>query len=212
MCIEEQYIPELSPYAYGAIAGFTLTDPADPRHQYVTGVRKFFGELLHRCAVAMNQEIGTKTDAADSVDASLQLARALDIYLLDYAVSREALTSTQRNFASARDIVKTHPKQRSFPRVVWIKRAQAYHATRMARYNSFRPRSGLDDQLILDLIDLSLSSYTRLRRHAQATLIKASQTYRRSWRLIVPRVVEALEKETSKGKDADPDRQKGASG
>ncbi|KAG8934508.1 hypothetical protein FRC01_002240 [Tulasnella sp. 417] len=209
LCIDENYIAGITPSFKRPRAAFALTDPADPRYQTVQGLKERFGNLLHRSFLALTQEAEAKSEAADAVDASIQLVRALDIYLLDYGVSRDTIVALKRQFTMARDSVKTHPKQRSFPRMVWIKRAALYGYSRMFQHTNYRDRSALDDQLLVDLVELSLSPYTRVRKHAQSALLAASAYYRRAWRFVLPRIIEELKLETSKGKDADPDRQKG---
>lgn len=56
------------------------------------------------------------------------------------------------------------PRQRENSRQVFLKRAQAYHAGRNYLHSLYRRRSELDDKLLDDLVDLSLSPYTRVRR------------------------------------------------
>ncbi|KAG8953342.1 hypothetical protein FRC04_002752 [Tulasnella sp. 424] len=211
MCIDENYIAGITPSFKRPKAAFALTDPADPRYQTVKALKERFGNVLHQSFLALTQEAEVKSEAADAVDASIQLVRALDIYLLDYGVSRDTIVALKRQFTMARDSVKTHPKQRSFPRMVWIKRAALYGYSRMYQHTNYRDRSALDDQLLVDLVELSLSPYTRVRKHAQSALLAASAYYRRAWRFVLPRIIDELKREISKGKDADPDRQKGMS-
>lgn len=47
-----------------------------------------------------------------------------------------------------------------------MKRAQLYHSTRVYLNAMFRRRDALDDDLLRDLVELSLSPYTRVRRYA----------------------------------------------
>lgn len=46
-----------------------------------------------------------------------------------------------------------------------MKRAQAYHSGRVYLHSLYRRRSALDDFLLEDLLELSLSPYTRVRRY-----------------------------------------------
>ena len=57
--------------------------------------------------------------------------------------------------------------------MVFLKRAQVYNAGRLYMHALYRRRDSLDDQLIEDLIEMSLSQYTRVRRHSQAILHNA---------------------------------------
>ncbi len=56
---------------------------------------------------------------------------------------------------------------------MFLKRAQVYNAGRLYMHALYRRRDALDDQLLEDLIEMSLSQYTRVRRHAQAVLQNA---------------------------------------
>lgn len=49
---------------------------------------------------------------------------------------------------------------------MFLKRAQAYHSGRVYLHSLYRRRSALDDLLLEDLVELSLSPYTRVRRFA----------------------------------------------
>ena len=56
-----------------------------------------------------------------------------------------------------------------------FKRAHLYHYTRMYLNGMYRQRSPLDDKLIHDLLELSLSQYTRLRRYCQSVVRSVSE-------------------------------------
>ncbi len=47
------------------------------------------------------------------------------------------------------------------------KRAQVYNAGRLYMHALYRRRDALDDQLLEDLIEMSLSPYTRVRRYCK---------------------------------------------
>jgi proteasome activator subunit 4 len=52
--------------------------------------------------------------------------------------------------------------------VIFVKRAQVYHAGRVYLNTLYRRRSALDDALLRSLAELSLSPYTRIRRFVTA--------------------------------------------
>ena len=56
-------------------------------------------------------------------------------------------------------------RQKENSRLVFLKRAQVYHSGRVHFHATFRHRSALDDELIDDLTELSMSPYTRVRRY-----------------------------------------------
>ena len=67
------------------------------------------------------------------------------------------------------------PKQKERSRMAMLKRAHLYHYSRMYLNAMYRERSSLDDQLIHDLVELSLSQYTRLRRYCQSVVRSVSE-------------------------------------
>lgn len=56
-------------------------------------------------------------------------------------------------------------KQKENSRITFVSRAQAYHGCRLYVQGLYRFRSELDDQLLGELAELSLSPYTRVRRY-----------------------------------------------
>ena len=55
-------------------------------------------------------------------------------------------------------------RQKELSRLVFVKRALMYHSNRVHMYSLYRRRSELDDRLLVELAELSMSSYTRIRR------------------------------------------------
>lgn len=67
-----------------------------------------------------------------------------------------------------------------------LKRAQLYHCSRMYLNAMYRQRSPLDDKLIRDLVELSLSQYTRLRRYCQSVVRSVSEVCPRRQPIMTP--------------------------
>jgi proteasome activator subunit 4 len=82
-------------------AGFTLTDPNDPRYQKATKSRHHFGEVVLRAAATFRNNI----NGEDHTDAVIGVARAIDTYLLVYAMSRTDFDGMMKNFTQAREFV-----------------------------------------------------------------------------------------------------------
>ncbi|KAL0950801.1 hypothetical protein HGRIS_007566 [Hohenbuehelia grisea] len=181
-------------------AGFTLTDPQDPLYQQVFGHRTRFGRLLKRASTALRQ----KTQGEDHIDAIIGVARSIDSYLLDYGMTRGTYDTLHKGYVQAREANRMWPKQRQNSRLVFVKRAQVYHSARVYMHALYRRRSALDDELMGELVELSLSPYTRIRRHAQSILHSVCGYYLRSTRFILSPAFDAL------AKGNDPDRMKGA--
>ncbi|KAF7320019.1 hypothetical protein MKEN_00785900 [Mycena kentingensis (nom. inval.)] len=181
-------------------AGFALTDPADARYQRVANARTRFGDVVQRAANALRQNTGGE----DHIDAIMGVGRAIDVYLMTYAVAQSTINSLQKNYTQARDANRVWNQQKENSRLVFIKRCQVYHCNRLYMHSLYRKRSELDDKLIDELVELSLSPYTRIRRQAQGMLLNVSGTYLRSTRHALSTLLLAL------GKGNDPDRMKGA--
>ncbi|KIK71342.1 hypothetical protein GYMLUDRAFT_33493 [Collybiopsis luxurians FD-317 M1] len=181
-------------------AGFTLTNPIDPRYQKASSCRNHFGKVSLAAARALRQ----RREGEDHIDAVISVSKAIDVYLLDYALSRGHFDALQKSYATARDMNRLWPKQVENSRLVYVKRAQVYHSGRVYMHGLYRNRSALDDELIGELVESSLSPYTRVRRHAQGILLNVYGTYVRSTRSTLQVLLNAL----TKGND--PDRMKGA--
>ena len=82
-------------------AGFALTDPADRRYLMAHSQRQRLGRVAHDAASALKQD----HEGEDHIDAVLSVVKAIDTYLLDYALSRGDFDSLQRSYASARESV-----------------------------------------------------------------------------------------------------------
>ncbi|KAG6381418.1 armadillo-type protein [Boletus reticuloceps] len=182
-------------------AGIVLTDPQDPRYQRIVKLRTRFGNLIHLAAKKLRQD----QDEEDHIDAVIVVIRALDTFFLDYGMSRGDFTTLQKNFTQSREVNRMSSRQKDNARVVWVKRAQLYHSSRLYMHALYRRRSELDDRLLKDdLAALCLSPYTRVRRLAQNVLHNVCGYYVRSTRYILPTMFDSL----SKGNN--PDRMKGA--
>ncbi|TFK89763.1 ARM repeat-containing protein [Polyporus arcularius HHB13444] len=200
-CLNEDVeVPELLVTPLDVKAGFVLTDPNDPQYKRAIAHRSRFGQIVHRAADVLRRE----SEGEDHIDAVIAVSRAIDVYLLEYAMTRSNFESLTKAYRQARDSNRVWPKQKENSRSVFLKRAQVYNAGRLYMHALYRRRDALDDQLLEDLIELSLSPYTRVRRHAQAILHNACGYFVRSTRFTLPYLFRTLEKK------ADPDRMKGA--
>ncbi|KZP00936.1 ARM repeat-containing protein [Calocera viscosa TUFC12733] len=178
---------------------FVLTDPKDPRYQKVVALRASWGELLHRASVSL-----LKSGSEDFTDVVTQIVRAIDGYMTEYAVQRSSYDSDHKRYNASRELTRFWPRQKAFPRHIWVRRAYLHVLARKYQHSLYRRRSELDDRLIAVVVEFSLSPYTRVRKSGQAVLFAISTTYTRSTRFALPKVFEALAPGT------DPDRMKGA--
>jgi proteasome activator subunit 4 len=80
-------------------AGFSLTDPKDPRYQAVVKHRTRYGEVIHRAATTLRHG----TEGEDHIDAVLTVAKAIDVFLLEYGMTRGNYDGLQKNYSQARE-------------------------------------------------------------------------------------------------------------
>jgi proteasome activator subunit 4 len=80
-------------------AGFTLTDPQDPRYIKVGKHRHRFGDIVQRAASALRQNVGGE----QHIDAVIGVTAAIDVFLLEYGINRLYFDALQKNYAQARE-------------------------------------------------------------------------------------------------------------
>ena len=142
-----------------------LTDPSDPRHQFVFQLRERCGRVLHDAVHSLKNN-----GAEDSIDCVKMLIASIKILQLDYSCDTTHYTAIKKSYEFALQISRTTRNQKAFPRFVWVRRASLYHASRMRLNSFYRKRSALDDLLISDMCELALSVYVQIRRAAQKGL------------------------------------------
>jgi proteasome activator subunit 4 len=99
-CLNNEYeIASLIVEHINVKAGFSLTDPQDPRYQTVLKHRTRYGEVVHRAATTLRQS----TEGEDHIDAVMAVAKAIDIFLLEYGMTRGNYDSLQKNYDQARE-------------------------------------------------------------------------------------------------------------
>ena len=99
-CLNNDYeIPGLLVSHIDVNAGFSLTDPKDPRYQAVLKHRTRFGETIHRAATTLRHG----TEGEDHIDAVIAVAKAIDGFLLEYGMTRGNYDGLQKNYSQARE-------------------------------------------------------------------------------------------------------------
>lgn len=73
-CGGRHEIPEMIASVEPLKSGFAMDDPSDPRHIYITGLKRKFGEFLHEASVSL-----LKQGEENTVDAVHMLVRRLSI-------------------------------------------------------------------------------------------------------------------------------------
>lgn len=104
-CLNDAEIPKLIVSFLDINAGFTLTDPNDPRYQKAAAHRLRFGDICRRAAAALRHN----TEGEDHIDAVVGVVRAIDTFMLGYGLSRGDFDSLQKNYKQAREWVSSCP-------------------------------------------------------------------------------------------------------
>lgn len=79
-------------------AGFVLTDPHDPSYQKARAHRTRFGNIVHRAAMALRQG----DEAEDHIDAVIGVSKAIDVFLLEYGMTRGSFDAYRKSYAQGR--------------------------------------------------------------------------------------------------------------
>jgi len=99
-CINEEHeVDSLVMSHLDVASGFALTDPNDPRYQKTVAWRGSLGTAL----LAASASLRHLTGGEDHTDAVISVTRAIDAYLLSYAVNRTEFESLQKNYGQARE-------------------------------------------------------------------------------------------------------------
>lgn len=84
-------------------SSFALDDPEDPRYKVAETHRVRFGEAIHRATkiLAMRNTV----EGEDHVDAIISVAKAAEVFLLEYGVSRGQYTAQRKAYTQLREYV-----------------------------------------------------------------------------------------------------------
>lgn len=182
--------------------GYPLTED-DPLYTSIHEIRQRIGKVLH----VVHKFLVEKQE--DDVTCFSSLYTAYRCWFVDVGIERSAhvLDRVTRLFAADIHPFKMSGIRKDYPRPLLVRRAYLYHLQRL-RYNAApRQRSKLDEDLLLDLAESSVSLYTDIRRNAQVAGEAALKSVWGSRLLIIPPLIQALKKGL---KENDSPRIKGA--
>lgn len=164
-------VPEFIDQLPSCDTGIPLTDPSDPRHRFVSELRTRAGRFFHESVQTLKT-----TQQQDTIDCIKMVIASIRVLELDYPCDISAHESIKKSYDFALNISRVTRNQKQFPRFVWVRRASLYHASRLRLTSFYRRRSALDDLLIHDLCELSLSVYLAVRKSAQRGLGSISRS------------------------------------
>ncbi|RPD81724.1 hypothetical protein L226DRAFT_527984 [Lentinus tigrinus ALCF2SS1-7] len=192
-------LPEMIACVEPLSSGFALSNPEDPRHQYITRLRRNFGGFLHNASVSLQQQ-----GEENTVDAVHGLVRSIRTYLLEYGDSRDSYYLQSDRYQNELNIARHYAGQKVWPRALYVRRARLYHAARL-RWNSIERRRGpLEDSLVDDVTQWAMWNYRTVRESSQALLESLCNNFDGVRRRCLPALYKALEP------GAEDDRMKGA--
>ena len=181
-------------------SGLLLTRDDDPRYEHVLPIPQRMGEALHRAASAM-RDAG---ESDNSVETVRLLVSTIGTLLTAYGIRSKQFSNAQNAYSAIMGSKKMYDGQRKHHRSIFMAAASVHHQNRLTTLAYYRVRSALDDKLIGNMLDFTLSPFTRIRRSSQNTLETIAKVYRGTWILCFPTLFDALQP------GSDPDRMKGA--
>ena len=168
--------------------GYALS-PSDQKYAEIHELRVQIGALLHQVHefLVANQQ--------DDLTCFTPLYTAFKSWFIDFGIEKSAhvLDRVTRLYAADIHPFKVSGLRKVYPRALLLKRANVYHLQRL-RYNaSPRKATDMDKQLLLDLAQSSVSSYTEVRRNAQSAIESASKVIMGARSVLIPPIVQAYE-------------------
>ncbi|POW12958.1 hypothetical protein PSHT_07915 [Puccinia striiformis] len=142
--------------------GIPLVSP-DPRWDKVVKFKETISELAHQAATKINL-------FEDTIKCVQSIVALISAILLDYACETPVHDYHKDNYKFVQDMCRISKSQQEYPRAYWIRRAQLAHFTRLRSLKLSIQRSAIDDKLIHDLTEFSVSSWLSIRRTAQKVL------------------------------------------
>ncbi|KAH7923993.1 hypothetical protein BV22DRAFT_1196262 [Leucogyrophana mollusca] len=192
-------IPEMIASVKPLNSGFCLTDPSDQRYRYISGLKRRYGEFLHKASGSLQQQ-----GEENTVDAVQMLIASIQTYLLEYGDNRDSYAVNSDQYSSEMNVSRQYAGQKIWPRAVLVRRARFYHSSRL-RWNSIeRAQGSLENTLLGDVVEWTMWHYPSVRQSSQSLLESLSTVYDGIRLRALPVLYKALQPGT------DDDRMKGA--
>lgn len=141
-----------------------LLGPGDKNYAPLHQIRQEVGRVLHQVHEFLTRE------GEDDVSSFAPLYTAYRSWFVDVGIERSAhvLDRVTRLLHADEQPYKVSGIRKDYPRSILVRRANVYHTQRLRHNATPRPRSELDEQLLSDLAESSVSLYTEVRRNAQS--------------------------------------------
>ncbi|KAK7207032.1 putative proteasome activator subunit 4 [Myxozyma melibiosi] len=160
----------------------------DPRYIKVHEIHEKLGWLIHDLHTYLQK------NKEDEVTAIRNLATVTRVWFIDIGCehSLKLLDTYVRSYIVDTRNYKISGRRKQYPRYLLARRAHIYHLQRVKHNSGPRKTSQLDKVLLLDLVQSSLSRYTKNRRQSQQALQAAIRTVMKSRILLAPKLIEEL--------------------
>jgi proteasome activator subunit 4 len=170
-------------------AGYPL-GPKNPLFKQVHDLREGVGRLLSQTHTFLS------THQEDDVSCFTALYATYRTWITDVGIERSAhpLERLVRLYKADVSPFKISGLRKVYPRPLLIKRADAYQLQRVKYNASYRTKSELDKQLLLDLADSCTSTYADVRRTAQGAQDSSLKALVGGRMLVIPVVLDKLRK------------------
>ncbi|KAA8648713.1 proteasome activator BLM10 [Aspergillus tanneri] len=169
--------------------GYPLQED-EPMYNTIHEIRERAGWILH----GVHRFLSDKQE--DDVPCFSALYSAYRSWFVDVGIERSARVLDRVTRLLAADIhpYKMSGTRKDYPRPLLIRRANVYHLQRLKHNAAPRPRSRLDEILLLDIAESCISLYTETRRNAQSAGESALKSIWGSRLLVIPPLLRALQK------------------
>lgn len=189
------------------IAGYAFADPRDPRYARAKDLREKIGRTLHETVAFMKEK------REDDIEAFKVLTKVIGVFICDSSLNANKLDQTVRGYKWYKGMISVPGDHHRFARWVLVLRVSAQQLIRLRFNNRSLPRSQNTATLLEDLVDLSLSRYSKVRQFAQSFLAVSLHVYPSASFELAPKALEVVEQTPSNGAalaEEDSDRFKGA--
>ncbi|RUO96683.1 hypothetical protein BC936DRAFT_141627 [Jimgerdemannia flammicorona] len=179
---------------------YCFTNPVDPRTHKARTIRRELGQFLHELVVYF------RANREDDVESLKIVIKMYKSYLTERGVEKRKYEVIARGYDYAKTLVKTAYDDKAYPRYLLVRRAYTQHLLRLKQNAYGRVRTQLHDNMLFDLTELSLSSYSEIRkinahfayvvrliRLAQSALTNSVRCYIGSKPKVVPLLLNALQ-------------------
>ncbi|KAF2707010.1 hypothetical protein K504DRAFT_447067 [Pleomassaria siparia CBS 279.74] len=169
--------------------GYPL-ERSDKNYKLIHDLRQQVGETLHQ----VHQFLIRKQE--DDVPCFNALYSAYRSWFIDVGIERSAHVLDRVTRLLASDILpfKFSGLRKEYPRPLLVRRANVYHLQRLRHNATPRIKTKLDELLLLDLAESSVSLYTEIRRTAQSANESAVKCILGARPLVIPTLLDALTK------------------